>query len=114
MREHYRKLRESGATLVTSNLVLSETATRLRYDAGLPAALAFRTLLAEADDAGLLTVRYTNAELDARAWELMEQYGDITLSFTDCAGAVTAREARAEAVFGLDSDFSVLGFALEP
>jgi predicted nucleic acid-binding protein len=111
---HYRKLRESRATLLTSNLVLAETATRLRYDAGLPAALAFKTLVEEAEGAGLLTVRYADADLDSRAWELMEQYDDLALSFADCAGAVTAREARADAVFGLDSDFTVLGFALEP
>jgi predicted nucleic acid-binding protein len=94
--------------------VLAETATRLRYDAGLRAALAFKALVEEAEGAGLLTVRYADADLDSRAWELMEQYGDLALSFADCAGAVTAREARADAVFGLDSDFTVLGFALEP
>ena len=44
----------------------------------------------------------------------MEQNADLALSFADCAGAVTAREARADTVFGLDSDFTVLGFALEP
>jgi len=41
-------------------------------------------------------------------------YAALTLSFTDCVGAVTAREARAETVFGLDADFTRLGFALEP
>jgi len=44
----------------------------------------------------------------------MERYRDLTLSFTDCVGAVTAREGNAEAVFGFDRDFAVLGFALEP
>lgn len=44
----------------------------------------------------------------------MERYGDLTLSFADCAGAVTASEGGAAAVFGLDADFRVLGFALEP
>jgi predicted nucleic acid-binding protein len=100
--------------LLTSNLVLAETATRLRYDAGLRAAVAFRALVEEAVGVGLLNVRYADAELDARAWDVMEQYADRTLSFVDCVGAVTAREARAAAVFGLDADFSVLGFALEP
>lgn len=114
VRVHYRKLRESRETLLTSNLVLAETATRLRYDAGLRAALAFRALVEQAVDVGLLTVRFADAELDARAWDVMEQYADVTLSFTDCVGAVTAREAGARAVFGLDADFSVLGFALEP
>ena len=63
---------------------------------------------------GLLTVRYTDAELDARAWDVMERYAERTLSFVDCVGAVAAREARAAAVFGFDADFTVLGFALEP
>ncbi len=114
MRAHYQKLRESRDALLTSNLVLAETATRLRYDAGLRAALSFRALAEEAVSAGLLAVRYADAELDALAWEVMERYADQTLSFTDCVGAVTAREGRANSVFGLDADFSVLGFALEP
>ncbi len=94
--------------------MLAETATRLRYDAGLKAALAFRTLVEEAVRASLLSVRYTDAELDARAWDVLEKFAERSLSFVDCVGAVTAREARAAAVFGLHADFSVLGFALEP
>jgi hypothetical protein len=76
---------------VTSNIVLAETATRLRYDAEFEAALQFRRLIEEAVAVGALSVRYS-----------------------DCVGAVAAREARAAAVFGLDTDFSLLGFALEP
>lgn len=114
MRQHYRRLREAGDEILTSNLVLSETATRLRYDAGLRAALAFRDVIQDAMDVGRLTVRYADEELDRKACVLMERYSDQRLSFTDCAGAVVAREASAAAVFGLDSDFAVLGFALEP
>lgn len=100
--------------LLTSNLVVSETATRLRLDAGLPAAVAFRELLEAAVEAGRLLVRHADPELDARAWDVMERYPDLTLSFTDCIGAVTAWEGRAAGVFGLDNDFRVLGFPLEP
>lgn len=94
--------------------MLAETATRLRYDGGLRPALAFRSLVEDAVAAGRLTVRYAGPELDARAWDMMERYGDRSLSFADCVGAVTARDGAAAAVFGLDTDFSVLGFALEP
>ncbi|MBD0329014.1 MAG: PIN domain-containing protein [Thermoleophilia bacterium] len=114
MRRHYERLRAAGDTLLTSNLVLAETATRLRYDGGLTAALMFRSLVEDAVGRSRLAVRYSDAELDAQAWDVMEQYSDRALSFVDCVGAVTAREGRAAAVFGLDSDFSVLGFALEP
>jgi predicted nucleic acid-binding protein len=94
--------------------VLAETATRLRYDAGLGSALAFRDLVDEAESRGSLTIRRVDAELERKAWAVMERYRDLALSFTDCAGAVTAREASAAAVFGLDRDFLALGFALEP
>jgi predicted nucleic acid-binding protein len=100
--------------LLTSDLVVSETATRLRFDAGLEAALAFREHLDAAVDAGRLVGRHADSELAARAWDLMGRYPDLTLSFTDCVGAVTATEGRAASVFGLDNDFRVLGFALEP
>ena len=99
---------------MTSSLVIAETATRLRYDAGLRPALAFRALADEAVAAGRLLIRYADPQLDGRAWDLMERYEDHALSFTDCVGAATAQEAGAVAVFGLDADFSVLGFALEP
>ncbi len=114
MRAHYERLREQGDALLTSNLVLAETATRLRYDAGLARALAFRDLVGEAERRGSLTVRRVDGELEVKAWALMEQYAGLTLSFADCVGAVTAREASAAAVFGLDRDFLALGFALEP
>ena len=100
--------------LLTSNLVIAETATRLRYDAGLPAALGFRGLVDEAVGAGRLLVRHADVELEGKGWDLMARYADLTLSFTDCVGAVTAREGSAAAVFGLDADFRVLGFTLEP
>lgn len=100
--------------LLTSNLVIAETATRLRYDAGLPAALGFRGLVDEAVSAGRLLVRHADANLESRGWDVMARYADLALSFTDCVGAVTAKEGSAAAVFGLDADFRVLGFVLEP
>lgn len=104
----------SGETLLTSSLAIAETATRLRYDAGLQAALAFRTLMADAVRASQLTIRHSDWALDQRAWDVMERYADQDLSFADCTGAVVAQDAGARAVFGLDSDFIVLGFNLEP
>jgi uncharacterized protein len=114
VREHYTKLRDARDTLLTSSLVVAETATRLRYDAGLRAALAFRDLLEQAEATARLDVRRPDADLESRAWDVMERYADQTLSFTDCVGAVTARDGSADAVFGLDRDFAVLGFGLEP
>ena len=114
VREHYFRLRDARDVVLTSNLVLAETATRLRYEGGLGAALVFREFVERATATERLVVRYADVEVDRKAWAIMEKYRDRALSFADCVGAVTAREASAEAVFGLDADFFVLGFALEP
>ncbi len=44
----------------------------------------------------------------------MECLTDRRLSYADGIGAAIAEERRVDAVFGLDNDFRVMGFALEP
>lgn len=110
---HFRAIAKSSL-LVTSEPAVAETATRLRYDAGLSAALAFHRYLEEALKLGRLRIRDTDAALRRQAFAIMEQHGDLALSYADCVGAAVAREVRASAVLGLDNDFRVLGFTLEP
>lgn len=109
---HLAGLRSSRDRLITSDAVVAEVATRLRYDVGLNAALAFRRFVETAGRA--LTVRDADRQLRSDAFDVMAQYADLRLSFPDCLGAVVARRAHADAVFGLDDDFRVLGFSLEP
>lgn len=111
---HFAKLRADGDLLVTSDPAVGETVTRLRYDAGLAAALAFRRLLDEAVALQTLRIRDTDAELRRKALGLMERFGDLRLSYADSVGAAVAREIDAGAVLGLDHDFRIMGFALEP
>lgn len=111
---HFAKLRADRALLVTSDPAVGETLTRLRYDAGLSAALAFRRILDQAVAQQTLRIRDTGPDLRKRALEIMERYGDLRLSYADCVGAAVAREIKARAVLGLDHDFRILGFVLEP
>lgn len=68
-------------------------------------------ILHDAVDAQTLRIRDPDAELRRRALELMERYRDLRLTYVDCIGATVAREIEASAVFGLDHDFRVMGFA---
>jgi predicted nucleic acid-binding protein len=111
--QHFRAMAKSSL-LVTSEPAVAETATRLRYDADLSAALAFHRYLEEVSKLGRLRIRETDASLRRQAFAIMEQHGDLRLSYADCVGAAVAREARASTVLGLDNDFRLLGFALEP
>lgn len=110
----YRSLREQRARLVTCDPVISETATRLRYDAGLDAALRFHRVIRAATQAATLTIRESDADLRERAFEVMRRYDGLALSYADCVGAAVARELGADAVLALDDDFRILGFDLLP
>ncbi|MGH8875598.1 MAG: type II toxin-antitoxin system VapC family toxin [Acidimicrobiia bacterium] len=112
--EHWRRLRAANDLLITSDLVVAETATRLRYDAGLPAMVSFRELLDEAVTSGLLRIWESDQALRETAFAIIVQYGDLSLSYADGVGAAVARESQADAVFGLDHHFRIMGFALEP
>jgi predicted nucleic acid-binding protein len=111
---YFRHLRQEGDLLVTSEAVIAETATRLRYDTGLVATLAFGKVLAEAVGLRTLHIRESDEDLRREAFKILAQYSDLSLSYADAVGAAIARERRIDAVFGLDNHFRVMGFSLEP
>jgi uncharacterized protein len=110
----YDELSAEGARLLTSNYVVDETATVLRYGLGLPSALAFRRTLIAGVTARRLRVVWVDEQSEAAGWDLLERYADVTLSLTDAVNAVTARNARITEVFGCDADFEALGFTVLP
>lgn len=107
-------LASSGTRILTSNYVVDETATRLRYDIGLGPALAFRGLLREGIGGGSIRVAWVDARVEDEAWGLLEQRPELKLSFTDATSAVISRRAKVSQVFGFDADFRALGFDLVP
>jgi len=113
-REHYRRRVGEGARFLSTNYVVDETATRLRYDAGLPAALAFRGALDRSVSQRRLRVAWIDPRLEREAWWILERYADVALSLTDATSAVVARRAKVSEVFGFDADFRALGFDVQP
>lgn len=111
---HFRDLRAARDRLLTCEPVIAETVTRLRYDAGLDRVRRFRDLIARAVAQGSVVVRESDPALRTRAFEVLDRFGDLRLSYADAVGAAIAGERRVDAVFGLDHDFRVMGFTLEP
>ena len=112
--ERYHALSAEGVRLVTTNYVVDETATRLRYGAGLDAALAYRCMLDDSAKARRLRITWIDETTEREAWRLLEQYRDVTLSLTDATTAVAARRARIGEIFGFDRDFEALGLVVLP
>ncbi len=110
----YEESVATGTRLLTTNYVVDETATRLRYDVDLSAALAFREMLDRATALRRVRTAWIDAGMEREAWALLERHADVKLSLTDATSAVVARKAKVGIVFGFDGDFRALGFDLRP
>lgn len=111
---HYDQLATAGVGFLTTNYVVDETGTRLRYDVGLRAALAFRASLTQLSRAGRARVVWIDERIEAEGWRIMEQYADVRLNLTDATSAAVARASRITEVFGFDAHFQALGFIVAP
>ncbi len=101
-----------GHTFVTTNFVLSETLTLIRYHLHHQAAVRFWTMLQALIDAKLVQfVRVTELHEEA-AWEIFEHYADQKFSYTDCTSFAVMHDLELQQVFTADHHFVTLGFLL--
>ena len=80
MLARFQGLRRRRCALVTSEAVMVETATRLRYDLGLGATLEFRDNVVAGVADGTFTLRESTAGLRAAAFGVMEENPRLRLS----------------------------------
>jgi uncharacterized protein len=109
-----RHLAASKASLFTTNYILAEAYTRIRYDDGHAKAIVFDTLIREMIRRRHLTVRWMTPALHDEALEIFRRYDDHMFSIVDCASFVVARRLRVREVFGFDHDFATMSFVLRP
>ena len=113
-RDYYEERVAERDRFLTTNYVVDETATHLRYDGGLTAALAFRDAVEHAVDQRRLRVAWIDQRLEREGWNVLERYADVRLSLTDATSVAVARRAKVHEVFGFDRDFRALGFDVRP
>jgi predicted nucleic acid-binding protein len=111
---HYLQLLKEKTNLLTSNYVLAETYTWLRYHAGYRYAIRFHEMVTAAENLGNLKILWVDRAIADAAWEIFEKYSDQVFSFTDCTSFVLARRAKVNEVFAFDKDFAVMEFAMRP
>lgn len=109
-----KKVVADRSLLVTSDYVLSETLTRIRYDAGHSSAIRFLSAFdAAVDSGGAALVRVDDVSF-SEARRIFSAYADQDFSFVDCTSFALARSLGLDTVFGFDHHFSVMGFKLMP
>ena len=113
-RAYFEALIGLGARTVTSDFVLDEVITRLRYDAGHVAASEFLGLIRQAEEAGILEIRRIDQSLWVEAEAIFLRYADVRLSFTDCTSFALLHVEPVDEVFGFDGHFRMMGHVLQP
>jgi len=111
---YFQAMLDVGALAMTTDFVLDEVITRLRYDVGHGKAAEFLALIHGASDGGALTVHRVTEELWNKAEAIFLRYADARLSFTDCTSFAWLREHSVREVFGYDAHFEMMGHVLQP
>lgn len=101
-----RVLGRWSGRLVTSNFVLDESVTLIRYRLGLAAARTFGETLLDGSAARLVSI--TRAD-ERRAWEIFTGFRDQSFSYTDCTSFAAMERLKLEAAVALDQDFRAFG-----
>lgn len=105
------KALHGGHALVTTDFVVDETLTLVRFRLGLAAAQAWWQQI---DGTARLRWERIDSERFERARGLFFQYRDRDFSFTDCTSFVTMREVRLTHVLTTDAHFHQMGFQMVP
>ncbi len=100
--------------LHTSDYVIDEMVTFLRYHVGHATACVALDRLRDLETAGLLVCYSIDQELRQQAEVLFRQYDDQKFSFTDCTSFALCRMRHIRHVAALDNDFRILGFLIVP
>jgi predicted nucleic acid-binding protein len=97
--------------LTTTNLVVHETLTLLRYRLGWEPARSFGEAMRRTQLANLVAV--TSADED-QGWSIFLRYRDHRLSFTDCTSFAVMRRLKLDTAVTLDDDFRSFGIVCLP
>lgn len=110
VRELGLQMQRDGALWVTSNFVLAESLTRLRYDESLATAMALATTTQPMADGGVLEVITVDQPLwdDALTW--FRRYDDQSFSFVDCTSFAIMHERAINEALTADHHFATAGF----
>jgi len=96
----------ADSTLVTSNLVVGETWTLLRYRAGHRIAMGWRAQAATIAE----RIELIDVALEADAWTWLSAHDERPYSFVDATSFALMRKLRIEEALAFGGDFAAAGF----
>jgi len=111
LRERIRRGDTPFKSLYTSNYVVDETITLLRFHCGHRVAAAYRKSL---ETSKVVTVLWVTEALEKAAWSIFEKRSDKEYSFTDCTSFAIMNAEAIRNAFTFDEHFSQEGYNITP
>jgi len=108
----FNDLRKRQDRILTTDYIIDETITRLRYDTNHALAVLFLNRIELLVEIDLLTISEINIDIFEEAKTLFRQYDSARLSFTDCTSFVTCRVNSISEAFAFDRHFQIMGINL--
>lgn len=100
--------------LITTNFVLDETYTLVRFRIHHRASVELYQKIEQLVIGKLLKVIHITPELEQAAWRIFEQYSDKGVSFTDCTSFAVMQLLELTQVLTDDHHFEQMGFQILP
>jgi uncharacterized protein len=100
-------IKNQKAELVTSEYVVDESITIIRYRVSHAAAVTFGDALWKSR---LVSVEDVTEQDRQTAWDSFRKYADKSLSYTDCVSFSLMKRLRIRKAFTFDSHFAHMGF----
>lgn len=107
----YSTILQTGARLVTTNLVVAETYNLIRRRIGHVSAMQFLQSLRASPR---LDKIYSDLELETAAEVWLQRYADQDFSFVDAVSFALMQAEDISQTFAFDKHFSTAGFAWTP
>ena len=101
----YERLKLQRRRLVTTDYILDETVTRLRYDSGHSAAVRFLDRVGASERTGVLRLISIAPAIFQSAVTLFRQYDTALVSLTDCISFVVCEQYQITEAFAFDQHF---------
>ena len=109
----YRNCQQQKIRFLTTDYVIDETVTRLRYDTNHAIAVRFLSQIERLVEENVLIVIEIDNSIFREAITLFCQYDSARLSFTDCTSFVVCKENNISEAFAFDQHFPMMGIALQ-
>jgi predicted nucleic acid-binding protein len=103
------EIKKHKIELITSEYIVDESITLIRYRVSHRAAVIFGDSLITSNIVRIIDV---TGEDRIKAWEMFKKYEDKELSFTDCISFVLMKNLKLHKAFTFDEHFKQMGFEI--